>query len=327
MNYFIIFGLLISGVYAQSWLAFPFAQQQEQYLFTPEKMANKNQIWGCSPVGKKNSPEIFPEAIVNRGEELCVSWISNGKSLDPQRGYVSIYLTNNQTDLQANLFQNPLIQNVDFNNFEGIKVQIPEDFPIGPAILQWRWFYCGENEMYVSCADIEISESEGTKYGIPESYSGYTFGNCRENATAFMVNNNGQEFCPYELDNPDYYWTVNDISISNEEQQCIVDINMDIGNPYVGAIDVNDITYGSSCDAGTTATSSESACSIQISLDFINREYNQVNLTNLVYNTDCGTQNISNIPEGYCETDSDCPENSYCKTFQERHSNGYYACQ
>jgi|AntRauTorckE6833_2_1112554.scaffolds.fasta_scaffold00597_12 hypothetical protein len=323
---------LLTFANGQSWLSFPFPRNQEEYLFTPEKLANNKQIWGCPENYSENIDEVFPKAIVNRGEELCVSWVSNGKTLDTQRGYISLYLSNNQTNLQDNLFENPLITEIDFNNFEGIKVQIPEKFPVGPAILQWRWFYCGENTMYVSCADIIISETEGTIYGIPEIYKGLTLGQCNENSTAFFVSGN-QDLCPNQLNNPDYHYKENENNSRKNTNNniCQVEIDLDIGNPYIGAIDINDITYSNNCDAGTTAGRMDNQCSVKITLDFINEELHQVNLTNLIYNTDCGSEecifNKLIIPEGYCLTDFDCIEESYCKNYKIKETNGYYICQ
>lgn len=155
----------------------------------------------------------FEMRRVARGSELCVSWMGNGHTsvAELNRGYVRIsmstgvdYPLDSQQDFDAHI----LLDNMDFDAYEGVRVLIPPDTPLGIATIKFYWDYCGSGFEFASCSDIEIVESGDPRaqtYGIPSGTNEKYLGNCIAGLPPFpsSFNENGCDLLPTPTPNPD----------------------------------------------------------------------------------------------------------------------------
>lgn len=193
-QFILVLGLLFlssSTALAHSWLELPPPRDAFPVLSDPsipnDEMAHAMTFPDGCPFSRSEGLEMtyqlpdgtlrpvgdpFGMARVNRGSELCVRWASNGHFNDPLRGFLNVSLVQSGTATQAEFDANVLVQNVDYSFFEGIRVPIPADTPVGINTLQFAWWYCGAKHFYVSCADVMVVDGGAPSYGLRPSYSG-----------------------------------------------------------------------------------------------------------------------------------------------------------
>ena len=180
----LILSSLFLQTFAHSWNYNPVPR--DYYLSTFGDIDNSDTISGCKYTRSQGETltysrgGIYEMRKVSRGKELCVSWMANGHPNDPARGYVRISLSTGSDD-QENFDNNILLANVDFAAFEGVRVTIPEDTPLGLATLKFYWDYCGSGFEFASCSDILILETddpEGQNYGLTGFEDPRYLGNC-----------------------------------------------------------------------------------------------------------------------------------------------------
>jgi hypothetical protein len=350
-----LYGLLISSVVGHSWLEKPVQRDSYDKIVvqgSPDSQAHglTTQPNGCFFTRAEGESLTYSQggswskAVVGRGRDLCLRHAANGHVLDDSRGWSRTSLStgvNHPQDSQADFDSNVLATNVDYAAFQGFRVTIPSDTPLGTNTIQWAWDFCGGQFWFVSCADIEVVEFDdpaGMNFGLP---AGQMVGNCEAGLPAIPVFSHDNDCRLVDLDGP---------------------VPSNAVNPFNGGC-TNCDGGGDGGDGGDGG--STDSCDIALNLDFTNSgvvsSVSSNGCTNLDVHTCSATVNVNvdnpahdslgfdvsvssschddggddddgqgcagsnpNPPAGFCCTSADCQ--SYCKNYQAPHSNGYYAC-
>ena len=336
----LFFGL-IASVAAHSWLEHPIPRDYG-LLGGGNEIDNEGVVSGCKysyQFGQDNTYDSFYLSRVHRGSELCIRHAGNGHVNDPLRGYSRVtigYPPNEETECTV------LASNVDYSLHEGFKVVIPEDAPIGRAVIKWFWLYYGSQRNFTSCADILVVDDSvdlsNEIVGLPPGVNPSILGKCAPSEPIVYTalgnespllddpecagNGNTSSTCVPDLvfrffDDPFRYSVYNTCRDSlPAETECYHEIVVRIET------DVHSIRLVSESDhchcngthecGGTGGTGGSTDGTDGGGTD---------GGTDGTGGTDCVS-----APPGYCCTDLDCP-GSYCKNYQSRFPNGYWVCQ
>jgi hypothetical protein len=213
-----LLALLVAAATGHSWNYNP---TPRDYGLRPAEIDNEVVTEGCLYTRAEGWDLTYSKGghlamrKVSRGRDLCVSWTSNGHFREPGRGWVRLSLSSGG-DSQPEFDQGILLANVDYAAYEGVRVRIPEDTPLGLAVLQFHWDYCGAHRFFVSCSDIVILEKDdpaGQNYGLRGTEKPEHLGHCLAHLPPIPPPSSDPNICAHRpLPEPD--------SESDEEETC-----------------------------------------------------------------------------------------------------------
>lgn len=363
----IILTLVVLGysVSAHSWLEFPIPRDWA-LLGGGREIDNKDIRSACPQTrefGASTTYNSFPMSVVHAGDELCVRHASNGHFNDARRGYSQVSLSwgrNGSLDSYEDFNCNVIANNIDYAAYEGFRVKLPDDLPLGLVTVRWFWHYYGAISNFTSCADILVVDDNlsAYTYGVPPGNKLVDLGHCDPakdpmpiisgnsaplladpvcNGSTVVVNGTGSE------DGGGDDIVVSDSDDEDEPVDCQVKLRLKLGNPEFQTVLVDSVEYSTTCDLDDESLHSvedSMLCDVNITVSLTNYAEGHivVNDVSEVSNCDeeegddsddggvsgCGDNDVP--PSGYCCVDSDCPR-SYCKNYQTVQYNGFWVCQ